>query len=50
MESVRCPYCEQKIYSAYWSEGEERCIYCGKKFSIFWDESSQRMVPEKAGE
>jgi len=38
MESVNCPWCNEKIYSASFVVGKVKCSFCGREFFIGYDE------------
>lgn len=38
MQSVECPFCGGKMYSASWKAGKVRCLYCKGAFFVGYDE------------
>ena len=44
MESVSCPFCDQKAYSASFGAGKVKCSFCGREFFIGYDEIRQLWI------
>lgn len=41
METLSCPFCDQKVYSASFVVGKVKCSSCGGVFFIGYDEITQ---------
>lgn len=44
MESVSCPFCPEKMYSARFKAGKIECPSCGEEFFIGYDEIRQLWI------
>jgi len=44
MESLSCPFCDQKVYPASFVVGKVKCSSCGGVFFIGYDEIRQLWI------